>query len=92
MRRTQLKQLVEKYGGTLTPVDKSHPDWECEAIAPQGFHWSGDGLHAVLGIRHDGDRIGDMYADMYSRVEFGIEYCSKTTCECYDTRCTYHDE
>ena len=90
MRRNKITKkkvydLAEKLGVTVTNKRYGSYGWDITADAPRGFVFSGCDLHTLV-ANSDNETIpkADLWADIYSRMECGVEKCEEIDCDICD--------
>ena len=49
--------------------------------APDGFIWSGDGLHCLVHSQWDDQPTTELWQDAFSRMSNGLEKCNEPDCD-----------
>ena len=81
--RQKVRTLADRYEADFI-VNQDPPALDCEVIAPRGWHWLTDGLHAFVGNQWRRENVREVYADMLDRMSDGIEKCTPDTCQLWD--------
>ena len=80
-QRRDVYRLAKKLGAKI--IENDPHDFEAEA--PNGKRWKCDGVHWLVASLWDGYTMGELWTDLWGRMDFGLETCTETDCDsCHD--------
>lgn len=79
----KIQALADKIGATLRDESIAGHTVEFTCEAPKGHVWSCDGgIHELVAWQNAGPwGRKDLYADLFERMEYGVEICAIPECE-----------
>ena len=79
--RQDIRRAAKRVGAEVI-VHREGP-LDLEVVAPDGHHWQGEDVHALVACQHPGERVGEVYDDLLSRMR-GVEPCCRESRNCRD--------
>lgn len=71
---------VGELGGEIE-IRKGDGPFEIIIDAPEGFLWTGDGLHCLVHSQWDDQPTIELWRDAWRRINAGLERCHDPECD-----------